>query len=101
MKIKEFVSYSYHIFISNISIGYCSVVEYADCISADRVRNPCPPNECLGYDTKQSDGGAPVILELWEMQSTPSLPLLPGPFGPRMVAPDRILSMGQIDQFDI
>ena len=31
-----------------------------------------------GYDTKQSHGEIPVILELWEMQSTPSLPLLPG-----------------------
>ena len=23
------------------------------------------PNECLGYDTKKSDGEAPVIPELW------------------------------------
>ena len=27
------------------------------------VRNP-PPNECPGYDTKQSDGEVPVMLEL-------------------------------------
>ena len=37
------------------------------------------------------------MLELWEMQSTPSLPLLPGPFWPGMGAPDRALSIGQIE----
>ena len=37
-----------------------------------------PPNECPRYDTKQSDGEVPVMLGLWGMQSTPSLPLLPG-----------------------
>ena len=51
---------------------------------------------CLGYDTKQSDGESPVMLELWGMQSTPSLPSLPGPLWP-----GRILSMGQIELFDI
>ena len=50
--------------------------------------------ECPGYGTKWSDGEAPVILELWEMWSTPSLPCLPGPFWPRMAVPDRALSMG-------
>ena len=29
------------------------------------------------------------MLGLWEMQSTPSLPLLPSPIWPRMVAPDK------------
>ena len=53
-----------------------------------------PPNEFLGYDTKQSDGEVPVIMGLWGMRSTPSLPLLPGPLWPGMVAPDRALSMG-------
>ncbi len=28
-------------------------------------------NEYPRYDTKQSDGEVPVILELWGMQSTP------------------------------
>ena len=45
-------------------------VEYTDCTSA---------NKCPAYDTKQSDGKVPVMLELWGMRSTPSLPLLPGP----------------------
>ena len=38
-----------------------------------------PSNECPGYDTKQSDDEVPTVLELSGMQSTPSLPLLPGP----------------------
>ena len=38
-----------------------------------------PPNECPDYDTKQSDGEVPAMLELWGMRSTPSLPSLPGP----------------------
>ena len=46
-----------------------------------------PPNECPGYDTKQSDSEAPV-LELWRMWITPSLPLLPGSPWPRVVASD-------------
>ena len=36
----------------------------------------------------------PAVLELWGMRSTPSLPLLPGPLWPGVVAPDRALSMG-------
>ena len=47
-----------------------------------------PSNECPGYDTKQSDGEVPAILELWGMRSTPSLPSLPGPLWSRVVAPD-------------
>ena len=37
------------------------------------------------------------MLELWEMRSIPSLPSLPGPLWPEVVAPDRVLSMGQIE----
>ena len=48
-----------------------------------------PPNECPGYDTKQSDGEVPTMLELWGMRSIPSLPSLPGPIGPGVVAPDK------------
>ena len=55
------------------------------------------PNESPGYDTKQSDAEVPVMLEFWGMQRIPSLPLLPGPLWPRVVAPDRVLSMGQIE----
>ena len=56
------------------------------------------PNKWPGYDTKQSDGEVPVMLELWGMQSTPSLPSLPGRLWPGVVAPERVLSMGQIEQ---
>ena len=53
------------------------------------------PNECPGYDIKQSDGE--VLLELWGMWSTVSSLLLPGPLWPGVVAPDRVLSMSQIE----
>ena len=55
-----------------------------------------PPNECPGYDTK-SDGEIPVMLKLLMIQSTPSLPLLLGIPWAGVVAPDRVLSMGQIE----
>ena len=48
-----------------------------------------PPNECPGYDTKQSDGKVPVMLEFWGIWSTPSLPVLPGTLWPRVVAIDK------------
>ena len=41
------------------------------------------------------------MLEFWRMQSTPSLPLLPGTLWPGVVAADKVLSMGQIEVFDI
>ena len=47
------------------------------------------------YDTKQSDGEASIILELWGTRRIPSLPLLPGPLWPGLVAPDWFLSKGQ------
>ena len=49
------------------------------------------------YDTKQCHGEVPVMPELWRMQSTPSLPLLPGPLKPGLVAPSWVRSMGQIE----
>ena len=60
-------------------------VEYTDCFSAEGLD---PLYECAGYDCKQSDGEVPVMQELWGMWSTPSLPLLPGPLWPGLVAPD-------------
>ena len=41
------------------------------------------------------------MLELWGMQSTLSLPLLSGPRWFGVVAPSRVLSMGQIELFDV
>ena len=63
-------------------------VEYTDCFSAEGLDSL---NECLGYGTKQSDRKAPVMLELWGMWSTSSLPSL----WLGVVALDRVLSMGQ------
>ena len=37
------------------------------------------------------------MLELWGMRNTPSWPSLPGPLWPGVVAPDRVLSIGQIE----
>ena len=55
-------------------------VVYIDCASS-----------CPGYDTEQSDAEVPMILELWGMWCTPSLPTLPGPIWPGMVAPNQVL----------
>ena len=73
-------------------------IEYINCNSADRYDFP---NVCPGYNTKQSDWEALIVLELWEMWSTPLLPSLPAPLWPGEVALDRVLSMGQIELFDI
>ena len=56
-----------------------------------------PLNECPGYEIKQCDGEVPVMLELWGMRSIPLLLSLPGPLWPGVVAPDRVLSMSQIE----
>ena len=56
-----------------------------------------PSKECQVYDLKQSDCEVPVMLEIWGMQSTPSLPSLSGPLWPGVVPPVRAPSMGQIE----
>ena len=37
------------------------------------------------------------MLGIWGMRNTPSLPSFPDPLWPRVVASDRVLSMGQIE----
>ena len=54
------------------------VVEYSDCISAER-GSPPPTNGSPGYNIKQSHSEYPVKMEFWENRNTPSLPSLPGP----------------------
>ena len=44
-----------------------------------------------------NNGEVPVMLGFSEMGSTPSLPSLPGPFWPRMLALDSVLSLCQIE----
>ena len=41
------------------------------------------------------------MLERWKIQSSNSLLLFPGPLWPGMVAPDRVLSMGQVELLNI
>ena len=50
-----------------------------------------------GYGTKQSDGEAPIMLELWGMWCIPLLPSLPGLLLPGVIATDRGPSMGQVE----
>ena len=52
-----------------------------------------PPTGILDMTQKQFDGEVPVM-ELRGMWSTPSLPSLPGPLWPCMIAHNRVLSMG-------
>ena len=74
-----------------LSVG---VAVYTNCIFTEEWDSP---NECPGYNTKQSYREASVMLELWGMQSIPLLPSLPGPLWPWVLAPDRALSMGRIE----
>ena len=41
------------------------------------------------------------MLELWRMQSTPSLLSLPVPLWLDVIASDRVLSINQIELFDV
>ena len=69
-------------------------VAYTEYISAEVLDSS---NECPGYGTKQSDGEALVMIELRGMQCNPPLPSLPGPLLPGVIAPDRVLSINQIE----
>ena len=60
-----------------------------------------PTNECPAYYMKQSYSETPGILEPRGMQIIPLLPSFPGPLWLGVIAPDRVLSMGQIELFDI
>ena len=54
---------------------FAGTVEYTNCISAEGKRPT--PNEYPRYGIKQSDGEAPVMQELWGMQSTPFIAIAP------------------------
>ena len=57
-----------------------------------RANKECPEN-----DIKQSDGVVTLMLELWDMRSTHSLPSVPGSFWPGVEVSDKILSMVEIE----
>ena len=56
-----------------------SAVQYTDYTFAEELGSP---NKSSVYDTKQSDGETPVMLEFGGMQSTALLPSLPGQLWP-------------------
>ena len=81
---------------NKICLQYICLVDW-DCrihrlLLCTEIRHPA--DEYPGYNIKQSDGEVPVKLEFGGMRSTLSLPSLPGPLLPGMVAPDRALFMG-------
>ena len=79
------------------SVSYKSIISFPNRLLLCREVRPPTTNQCPVYDNKQSDGEAPVMLEVEGMRSTPSLPSLPCPLWPGVVAPDRVLYMCQIE----
>ena len=51
---------------NTLIVQLAGTVEYTDNINAE---GKDLPNECLGYDSKQSDGEVPVMLEFWGLHS--------------------------------
>ena len=88
------------IFMNAFSLFYCLKINLCGLFNPKAIliaEGQNFSNGCPGYDTKQSDSEASVMLELWGMWSTSSLTSLPGPLWTRVVALDRVLSMGQIE----
>ena len=67
-------------------------VKYTSYISSEGYD---PPNKCPTYDIKQSDGEAPVILELWGNVEYSFIAIVPRFTGPKWKHLIRDLSMGQ------
>ena len=76
-------------------IAWARAVEYANCTSEEGLGSL---NQCLRYDTKQSDGEA-AVLKIRGILSTPSMLLHPGPFWLGVVVTHRAQSMGQIELY--
>ena len=66
-------------------------VEYTECFFAEGY----PRNECPVYDTKQSESGAPVMLEFWGMWEYPFIAIAQRSTMGR--SGSRVLSMGRIE----
>ena len=79
--------------ISSLDIIYYQTL-IAEALTAPLQKGKTPPQRVSWYDSKQSNGEVTVMLGVWGIQSTPSLPSLPIPLWPGVVAPDRALSMG-------
>ena len=81
--------------VNNLTVWLSSVLSPVNCISAEGV-TATPSYEYPWYDTKPSDGEAPV-LELWGMWNTSSFSLFPGSLWSGVVVPFRVVFMGQIE----
>ena len=101
--LKSFWILILQIFLGKSCIVVCAVsrlaqsavaIEYTHCISAEVKTHP---NKCPVYDTKQSHGKVPVMLEICGIWSTSSLASCPDPHWPAVVAPDSALSLGWIE----
>ena len=80
---EQAVTYSTEVFYNLELTGTAQLILSLNCrinrLHLGRGLRPHPhPNECPVYDGKQSGGEVPVMLELWEMRSTHSLPSFPG-----------------------
>ena len=64
--------------------------------TASPQRGQTSPPSVLDMMLNNLNCKAPVMLELWGMQSTLLLTSLPSPLWPSVVALDRVLSIGQI-----
>ena len=96
-----FYLYGNSMYVSHIAISWLSkksagirIHQLYHCRGVRPTHKDCP-----GYVTKQSYGEAHVILEFRGMQSSPSLPSLPGPLWSRVVASDRDLSMDEMELY--
>ena len=72
--------------------GWPSQLGLQNTLTASLQKGKTLPNECLGYDTKQSDVEASAILQLWGMWSAPSLSWPPAPLWPGVVAEKNCLT---------
>ena len=81
-------SHFFHLLITSNPIGWVCRIHRLHLYRGVR-----PSNKSPGHETKQSDDEALVMLELWGMQCTLSLPSLPGQLCPGVEAPDRILPL--------
>ena len=71
-----YVRYEHSMYISRIWVQSAGPIECTDWISVEGLR---PTNECPRYNTKPFDGQV-LVLKLWGIWSTSSLPLVPVPF---------------------
>ena len=86
-----------YVYIFKCSVAQSAgIAEYTDCISVDGLL----PNECPAYDIKHSEGEPLTMLEVKGMRGTYSLPSLPGPIWPGVVALEKgpIYGLNRIKQ---